>query len=86
MPADLYRFDSPEEIEYAHRLDERKTLCNVGSVGQPRDGDPRACYVVLDGDTIRFCRVPYDFETTRKKIHDNPDLDNFLGDRLREGR
>jgi predicted phosphodiesterase len=86
VSSDLYQFDSPEEVDYTHRLDGRKTLCNVGSVGQPRDGDPRACYVLLDGDTIRFCRVPYDFETTRQKIHDNPELDDFLGDRLREGR
>ena len=35
-------------------LDGRKTLCNVGSVGQPRDGDWRACYVLLDDDTIRY--------------------------------
>src|SRR5580692_5538218 len=41
---DLYSFNSPEEIEYTHRLDGRKTLCNVGSIGQPRDGDWRACY------------------------------------------
>ena len=86
LPGEVYQFNSPDEIEFTHKLDARKTMCNVGSVGQPRDGDPRSCYVQLDGDTIRFRRVPYDFEVTRKKIHDNPDLDNFLGDRLREGR
>ncbi len=86
LPGELFEFDSPDEIESTHRLDGRKTLCNVGSVGQPRDGDPRASYVMLDEGTIRFRRVAYDFEKTRKKIHDNPDLDNFLGDRLREGR
>jgi diadenosine tetraphosphatase ApaH/serine/threonine PP2A family protein phosphatase len=86
VPGDLYEFNSPDEIEFVHQLDGRKTMCNVGSVGQPRDGDPRACYVLLDGETIRFRRVPYDFETTRQKIHDNPELDDFLGDRLREGR
>ena len=76
----------PDEVDYAYRLDGRKTLCNVGSVGQPRDGDPRACYVLLDGDTIRYRRVEYDIETTIKKIYAIPDLENFLGDRLREGR
>ena len=86
LPDDLYQFHSPDEIDYIYRLDGRKTLCNVGSVGQPRDGDWRACYVLLDGDTIRFRRVEYDIETTIKKIHDIPDLDNFLGDRLRDGR
>ncbi len=86
IAGELYQFSSPDEIEFTHKLDGRKTLCNVGSVGQPRDGDPRSCYVLLDGETVRFKRVPYDFEKTRKKIHDNPHLDDFLGDRLREGR
>ena len=42
-------------------------LLNPGSVGQPRDGDPRACYVLLDSDTIRFRRVEYDFAATARK-------------------
>ena len=86
VPEDLYQFNSPDEIEYVHVLDERKTLCNVGSVGQPRDGDPRACYILLDGNTIRYRRVEYDIDTTVQKIYAIPDLENFLGDRLRDGR
>lgn len=85
-PEDLYQFHAPDEIEYVYRLDGRKALVNVGSVGQPRDGDWRACYVLLDGDDVRFRRVEYDINTTVKKIHEIPDLDNFLGDRLRDGR
>jgi len=81
-----YQFYSPEDVNYEYKLDGRKTLCNVGAVGQPRDGDWRACYVILDGDTIRFRRVEYDVETTIKKIYAVPDLENFLGDRLRDGR
>ncbi len=65
---DALQFFSPEEIDHTYRLDGRKTLINVGSVGQPRDGDSRACYVLLDGDTIRFRRVTYDVETTVQKI------------------
>jgi diadenosine tetraphosphatase ApaH/serine/threonine PP2A family protein phosphatase len=83
---DVYVFHAPDEVDYLYRLDGRKTLCNVGSVGQPRDGDWRACYVLLDDETIRYRRVEYDIDTTVKKIHAIPDLDNFLGDRLREGR
>jgi len=79
-------FLSPEEVDYAYRLDGRKLLCNVGSVGQPRDGDPRACYVLLDGDTIHYRRVEYGVEATIKKIQSIPDLDNFLAERLRQGR
>jgi len=81
-----YQFVSPEETEYAYKLDGRKILCNVGSVGQPRDGNWRACYVMIENETIHFRRVEYDVETTVKKIYDVPDLENFLGDRLREGR
>jgi diadenosine tetraphosphatase ApaH/serine/threonine PP2A family protein phosphatase len=85
-PEDLYQFQAPDEIDYVHRLDGRKTLCNVGSVGQPRDGDWRACYVQLDDETIRYRRVEYDIDTTVRKIYAIPDLDNFLADRLRDGR
>jgi predicted phosphodiesterase len=80
------QFHSPDEIDYAYRLDGRKTLCNVGSVGQPRDGDWRACYVMLDGEAIQYRRVEYDIDSTVRKIYDIPDLENFLGDRLRDGR
>lgn len=45
-------------------------LINVGSVGQPRDRDPKAAYVIydLDANTITMRRVEYDMETTQKKI------------------
>jgi len=84
--AGFYQFHSPDELSYAYQLDGRKTLCNVGSVGQPRDGDWRACYVLLDGATVRYRRVEYDIDTTVKKIYAVPELENFLGDRLRDGR
>lgn len=81
-------FTSPEQNDYYFRLGDTKCMFNVGSVGQPRDGDPRACFVVLDSDdkSVQYHRVDYDFETTRQKIHQIPDLDNMLGDRLRGGR
>jgi diadenosine tetraphosphatase ApaH/serine/threonine PP2A family protein phosphatase len=81
----VYHFSSPEEIAYVHVLDDCKTMCNVGSVGQPRDGDWRACYVPLDGRTVHFGRVEYDIDTTIRKIRDLPDLDDFFGDRLGDG-
>jgi predicted phosphodiesterase len=80
------QFLSPEEVDYSYQLDGRKTLCNVGSIGQPRDGDWRACYVLLEDDTIYYRRVEYDVNTTIEKIYAVPELENFLGDRLREGR
>jgi diadenosine tetraphosphatase ApaH/serine/threonine PP2A family protein phosphatase len=79
-------FSSPEEIGHQYVIGSEKAMINVGSVGQPRDGDRRACYVVLEGDKVNFRRVEYPAEKTRQKIHDIPDLDNFLGDRLLEGR
>ncbi len=81
------RFLSPQELGGSYKLNGKKTMINVGSVGQPRDGNPNASYVVLeDNAKVHFCRVPYDRETTAQKIYDTPDLDNFLGDRLGEGR
>jgi predicted phosphodiesterase len=79
-------FYSPDECDYTFKLTGHKLLCNVGSVGQPRDRDWRACYVLLDGDTIRFRRVEYDVATTIRKIKEIDDLDDFLGERLRDGR
>ena len=81
-------FIAPEREDYFYQIDHDKCMVNVGSVGQPRDGDPRSCFVVLDTDeqTVQFHRVEYDVETTRKKIHGIDDLDDMLGDRLLSGR
>ena len=63
-----------------------KLICNVGSVGQPRDGDPRASYVLFDGQVIHFHRVVYDIDTTVAKLKNHPDIDDLQGGRLPEGR
>ncbi len=81
-----YQFFSPEELNYEFQLTDEKNMINVGSVGQPRDGDPRSCYVVIEDDMVRFRRVDYPLEDTIAKIYAVPELDNFLGDRLRDGR
>jgi diadenosine tetraphosphatase ApaH/serine/threonine PP2A family protein phosphatase len=81
-----YSFYSPDEIKGEYRLGNEKAMINVGSVGQPRDGDPRSCYVVIDDDVVRFRRVAYPVDKTIQKIYAIPELDNFLGDRLRDGR
>lgn len=74
-------FVTPLDCDFQHRVQE-KLICNVGSVGQPRDGDIRACYVLFDGQTIQFRRVPYDLETTQAKLRDNDggDFTARLGD------
>ena len=79
-------FLTPEEVGHRYELGNQKVLVNVGSVGQPRDNDNRASYVVLNDGTIEYRRVAYDFEKTIEKIYAIPELDNFLGDRLRDGR
>lgn len=79
-------FYRPGELRYRYAMGADRIMVNVGSVGQPRDGDPRACYVVLTDDMIEFRRVEYPFEKTSAKIYAIPELDNFLGDRLREGK
>lgn len=47
-----------------------KYIINVGSVGQPRDRDPRACFVLWDSEaeSLDFIRVQYDIETAASKI------------------
>jgi hypothetical protein len=49
-------------------------------------GAPRNPGELPGKTTITFRRVQYDFEKTIAKIYEIPDLDNFLGDRLRDGR
>ncbi|MCH7687605.1 MAG: metallophosphoesterase, partial [Planctomycetes bacterium] len=81
-------FLAPEEIDFEFDLTNgHKHLVNVGSVGQPRNGVPNSSYVILDdAGVIKFRRVEYDVGKTAEKIYAIPELDNFLGDRLRDGR
>jgi len=81
-----YRFLTPAQVDHRYVVGQGKAVVNVGSVGQPRDLDPRACYVTLDGREVRWNRVPYDNRTTMEKIFAIPDLDDFLAQRLAEGR
>ncbi len=60
-------------------------LVNAGSVGQPRDGDPRACLVIIEEDVIEVCRVEYDFRRTQAKIL-RQGLPEALAERLGYGR
>jgi predicted phosphodiesterase len=81
-------FLRPGQLEDGYRVDDpaQRLMINVGSVGQPRDLDPRCCYVIFDGQHVFFHRVEYDVEDTVAQIEAEPELDNFLGYRLREGR
>lgn len=65
---------------------EEKAIVNVGSVGQPRDHDPRASYAILHEDRIEFARVEYNVKKTAEQIKAIPMLIDWLGERLYEGR
>jgi len=64
----------------------RRWLAVLGSVGQPRDGNPAASYLMLDTDKreITYCRAPYDVEQAAAQIR-KKGLPTWLADRLRVG-
>ena len=63
-----------------------RAIVNPGGVGQPRDGDPRAAFMIYDSERgFEFYRIPYDFEKTKEKII-NAGLPEFLAVRLQFGR
>jgi diadenosine tetraphosphatase ApaH/serine/threonine PP2A family protein phosphatase len=64
----------------------RKLLVNVGSVGQPRDHDTRACYVILDHSRLIFRRVEYDYRATAEKLRAIAALPTALAERLLLGK
>lgn len=66
---------------------QRRWLVLPGSVGQPRDGNPAACYALFDDTTheLTYFRVPYDYETTAAKIR-HAGLPQSIGSRLEHGR
>ena len=88
-----YSYFSAAELENGvFPLDERKLLVNVGSVGQPRDHNPRSCYVIVHyeengaDNKIEYRRLEYDVEATQRKIEKIPELDKFLATRIKDGR
>ncbi len=64
-----------------------RAIVNPGGVGQPRDGDPRAAFMIYDTEEqkITFYRIPYPFETTQEKII-KAGLPRYLATRLAYGR
>ncbi|MEW6745059.1 MAG: metallophosphoesterase family protein [Planctomycetota bacterium] len=80
------RYLSPRLLPDGYLLGSGKVLVNVGSVGQPRDGDSRASYVIWDDERVLFRRVEYDFRTTMRKIIETGALPRYLADRLETGR
>ena len=76
----LHPHDDVNEFSVAHET----LYVSVGSVGQPRDGDPRACFVVFDGKTVQYHRVAYDIPRTVEKML-AAGLPSALAYRLKDG-
>ncbi len=68
-------------------LGERRLIINPGGVGQPRDGDPRAAYVLYDTEarTLTLHRVEYDIAATQEKMR-TAGLPSWLAERLSLGQ
>ena len=74
-------FDNVWELKNGERV-----ICNIGSVGQPRDKDNRCCYVTFTAHEIFYHRVTYDFRKSQEKIRKIPQLDNRNAERLEFGQ
>lgn len=79
-PIDLALEDVPDPAR------KRRAIVNVGSVGQPRDGDPRLSYALFDGDRVTFVRLEYDIPAAAAAIRAVPELPEYLAERLAIGR
>lgn len=93
----VYRRDAEGDAAFIPRIDDEplevpldrgaRYLVNPGSVGQPRDGDPRAAFAIYDGDlkVLTMQRVEYPVEAAQKRIF-NAGLPPSLAHRLALGR
>ena len=91
----IWNHSRVETVLTSHRIDrevmeidpECAYLINPGSVGQPRDGNPRAAYALFDSDAqmLTYCRTDYDVVRAQQKIRD-AGLPPILADRLSVGR
>jgi diadenosine tetraphosphatase ApaH/serine/threonine PP2A family protein phosphatase len=85
---------APRELENGIYVvpDDRRVLVNVGSVGQPRDGDPRLSYVLYEPPAagraarVAFRRLAYDHEAASRSIRAEAGLPVYLAERLLVGR
>lgn len=81
-----WEFIQPQAGERYKLQADRKTIVTAGSVGQPRDDDPRASFLTIDGDFVTFHRTQYNVQVTVDKIRSTPEIDSMHGERLLIGR
>ena len=80
-------FYTPREVDNVYRFSDReKVMINVGSVGQPRDRDPRCAYSIIHDARVEFVRLEYDIAAVVAKVEQIAELNDFFGQRLLEGR
>jgi predicted phosphodiesterase len=89
LPGDAVEAVVLRDVQRLELRSGSKFLINPGAVGQPRDGDPRAAYAIVDAGadrcTVELVRVPYPFRVTQRKILD-AGLPDALARRLATGR
>jgi len=73
------------ELPDGFDISDGRYLVNVGSVGQPRDRDTRACYSLFTGDAVYFRRVEYDIDEAASRVRAIPELDRRFAERLYRG-
>ncbi len=76
-------------LPYHKVLPSGRHVINAGSVGKPKDNDPRACFILLSADgrdlSVEFVRVPYDVEAAASAI-EATDMPHEFAGMLREGK
>lgn len=80
----IFPHDRDEHPQTAFNLFDENAYISIGSVGQPRDGDYRASWVLLENSTVTFHRVEYDWRQTAELIKATT-LPRFLARRLSIG-
>lgn len=83
------RYYRPKDTEGPYDLgdlESTRAIVNVGSVGQPRDGDTRLSYAVFDGRNVTFVRVVYDVARAMADIRAVPEIPEYLAARLEKGQ
>ncbi|OGW40011.1 MAG: hypothetical protein A2Y97_09700 [Nitrospirae bacterium RBG_13_39_12] len=88
QPLIIERFPSGELVAYRETVqikEDCRYIINAGSVGQPRDGDPRACYAIIDDQKIEIVRIPFDVKKVQIKMRKEL-LPYPLIERLSKGR
>ena len=79
-------FKLPQDGDNEYTVEDEKVIINVGSVGQPRDGNNKSSYALFDGRTVLFRRVAYDIDATIALMSKIDRLPEYLALRLKEGR